>query len=206
MPPLLASLVRARLLGEKTGGGFYRRVKTAAGSTILALDPATLEYRESAKPRLPSLEAAAGIEDAGARIRTLFLGKDRVGDFLRRTLGATLVYAARIAPEIADSIDDVDRAMQLGLRLGARAVRDVGRHRREEVIAACGLDAAVLGELPGLNGPACSESAPARSRHAARLADGTSPRRSPAASSRATRARVSSISATACCASSSTPR
>jgi len=37
-----------------------------------------------------------------------------VGDFLRATLGETLVYAAKVAPEIAHSIDDVDRAMQWG--------------------------------------------------------------------------------------------
>ena len=165
VPPLLASLVQRNLLGEKTGGGFYRRVKTAAGSTILAIDPATLEYRESAKTRLPSLDAAAGIADSGARIRALFLGKDRVGDFLRRTLGATLIYAARIAPEIADSTEDVDRAMTLGFgwELGPFETWDaIGR---EDVVAACGLDAAVLGELPGLKArPTASHTArpPAR--------------------------------------------
>ena len=50
----------------------------------------------------------------GARIKTLFNGKDKVGTFLRSTLGATLIYAARVAPAIAHSIDDVDRAMRWG--------------------------------------------------------------------------------------------
>ena len=44
----------------------------------------------------------------------LFAGKDTVGEFLRETLAPTLVYTARVAPQIAHSIDDVDRAMQWG--------------------------------------------------------------------------------------------
>src|SRR5690606_32812151 len=36
------------------------------------------------------------------------------GEFLRRTLAPSLVYTARVAPEIAWSIDDVDRVMQWG--------------------------------------------------------------------------------------------
>jgi 3-hydroxyacyl-CoA dehydrogenase len=63
---------------------------------------------------LPPLDAVRTTEDAGARIRTLFLGKDTVGTFLRQTLGPTLLYAARVAPSIAYSIDDVDRAMRWG--------------------------------------------------------------------------------------------
>ena len=33
---------------------------------------------------------------------------------MRATLGPTLLYAARVTPEIAHNIDDVDRAMQWG--------------------------------------------------------------------------------------------
>ena len=41
-------------------------------------------------------------------------GEDKVGRFLRATLGPTLLYAARVTPEIAHNIDDVDRAMRWG--------------------------------------------------------------------------------------------
>ena len=44
----------------------------------------------------------------------LFNGKDKAGEFLRATLAPTLVYTARVTPEIAHSIDDVDRAMRWG--------------------------------------------------------------------------------------------
>ena len=52
-------------------------------------------------PRLPSLESARTITDIGERIKTLFNGNDRVGQFLRETLAPTLVYAAQVTPAVA---------------------------------------------------------------------------------------------------------
>jgi 3-hydroxyacyl-CoA dehydrogenase len=114
LPAIATSLIERGWIGEKAGQGFYKRQKTAAGSEILTLDPATLTYRPKQSARLASLEAARSIDDAGARIKTLFLGRDKVGQFLRDTLGSTLLYAARVTPDIAYSIDDVDRVMQWG--------------------------------------------------------------------------------------------
>jgi 3-hydroxyacyl-CoA dehydrogenase len=113
-PRLLERMIEKGLVGEKAGQGFYKRVKKANGeSEILAIDPVTLEYR-STTVKLPSLEAAKPITDVWERVRVLFEGKDRVGEFLRATLAPTLVYTARVAPDIAHSLDDVDRVLQWG--------------------------------------------------------------------------------------------
>src|SRR5207244_3881324 len=64
--------------------------------------------------KLPSLEMAKNIEDTAERIKTLVWAKDRVGDFLWKTFSHTLCYAAERIPEIADSVVEVDRAMQWG--------------------------------------------------------------------------------------------
>jgi 3-hydroxyacyl-CoA dehydrogenase len=109
-PALVASLVERGWIGEKSGRGFYRK----EGADILTLDPAALDYRAKQPARLPALDAAKSIDDVRERLRTLFFGRDKVGSFLRSTLGPTLVYTARVAPEIAHSIDDVDRAMRWG--------------------------------------------------------------------------------------------
>ncbi len=114
LPPLVAELVRRGWTGEKAGQGFYKKVTTEGRSVIFALDPSTLEYRPPRPVHLPELDAARAIEDVAERTRTLFLRRDRVGEFLRATLGPLLVYAARVAPDIAHSIDDVDRAMRWG--------------------------------------------------------------------------------------------
>ena len=113
-PPLLTRMVERGLLGDKTGRGFYQRVKGDDGSTILALDPSTLEYRPQVAPKLPALEAARALPDVGARIRTLMRGKDRAGDILRATLGRTLEYVRQIAGDIAHDPADIDNAMRWG--------------------------------------------------------------------------------------------
>jgi 3-hydroxyacyl-CoA dehydrogenase len=114
-PALLERMLAAGLLGEKNGGGFYKRVKKPNGeSEILVLDPSTLEYRAQAPVRLGSLEQAKSIDEVGARVRSLFLGSDRVGQFLRATLAPTLVYCAEASHEIAHSLGDVDRVLQWG--------------------------------------------------------------------------------------------
>ena len=114
LPRLVSDMVERGWIGSKAGGGFYRKQKAAGSSEILTLDPRTMEYRARRSPRLPALDAVSAIDDHGERIRTLFRGRDRVGEFLRATLAPTLVYAAEVAPAIAHSIDDVDRAMRWG--------------------------------------------------------------------------------------------
>jgi 3-hydroxyacyl-CoA dehydrogenase len=110
LPALVDALVERKWIGEKAQQGFYKKHE----AEILTLDPQRMAYRSKQPASLPALDAARRIEDAGARIRTLFLSPDKVGAFLRRTLGPTLLYTARVAPDIASSIDDVDRAMKWG--------------------------------------------------------------------------------------------
>src|SRR5207249_4375010 len=107
--PLIDALIERGWIGEKAKQGFYKR----EGDQILTLDPASMTYRPRQSPRLASLDAPRS-DDVGQRIKSLFLGKDKVGAFLRATLAPTLIYAADVAPSIAYSIDDVDRAMRWG--------------------------------------------------------------------------------------------
>jgi len=136
LPPFVAAMVERGQIGAKTGRGFYQRVQDdGREARILTLDVKSLEYREAAPARLPDLEAVRARPTAVERLRALFLSRDRTGDLLRRTLGPTLVYAATIAADIADSIDDIDRAMRWGFgwelgpfetwdAIGVRAVLD----------------------------------------------------------------------------------
>src|SRR6185503_6548373 len=78
VPAFVEQMLAKGLVGEKAGQGFYKRVKGAGGeSEILTLDRSTLEYVPRQAPRLPSLESARSITDAGERIKTLFNGKDK---------------------------------------------------------------------------------------------------------------------------------
>src|SRR6266436_4530494 len=115
MPEFVTKMIERGLLGNKTKAGFYKREKGADGKReILTLDPATFDYRPAQKVKLPSLEMAKNIEDTAERIKALTWGKDRVGGFLWKTLARTLCYTAERIPEIADTVVEVDRAMQWG--------------------------------------------------------------------------------------------
>jgi 3-hydroxyacyl-CoA dehydrogenase len=121
VPPLLEEMARRAWIGDKTGSGFYKRVKKPGGeSEILTLDPAKMEYRPQQKARFASIEAGKAIEDTRARLRMLagppLEGKegDKAQKFIWGVISGMCLYAARRVPEIADSIVDVDRAMRWG--------------------------------------------------------------------------------------------
>ena len=121
VPPLIEEMMKRGWLGEKTGSGFYKRVKGAGGeSEILTLDWQKMEYRPQQKARFGSIEAGKAIEDTRERLRLLVApalqGKDgdKANKFLWSGLSEMCLYAARRAPEIAHSVVDVDHAMQWG--------------------------------------------------------------------------------------------
>src|SRR6202163_146242 len=51
VPPLVEEMIKRGWLGEKSGRGFYQRVKKGGDSEILTLDPGTMEYRPRQKAR-----------------------------------------------------------------------------------------------------------------------------------------------------------
>ncbi|MEP6741905.1 MAG: 3-hydroxyacyl-CoA dehydrogenase NAD-binding domain-containing protein [bacterium] len=114
-PEFLTQMIGRGILGNKTKGGFYKRQKVEDDKQeIWTLDHASLEYRPAQKVKLPALDVAKNIEDLPDRIKALVWGKDRVGEFLWKTMSRTLRYAANHIPEIADTIVEVDRAMRWG--------------------------------------------------------------------------------------------
>ncbi|HLW83478.1 MAG TPA: 3-hydroxyacyl-CoA dehydrogenase/enoyl-CoA hydratase family protein [Candidatus Acidoferrales bacterium] len=121
LPPLIEEMMQRGFLGEKTGSGFYKRVKNPAGeSEILTLDWKTTDYRPRQKAKFASIESGKMIEDTRERLRAfvnpILEGKvvDKASRFIWGALSETCLYAARRVPEIADRIVEVDRAMRWG--------------------------------------------------------------------------------------------
>lgn len=113
-PDFIREMVQRGWHGQKTGQGFYQRVRGEKGSEILTLDPNTLEYRPRQKPAFQSVQTASGIADPGERIRALVESDDRAGQFARKHLCNVLCYTADRIPEIADDVVTVDRGMRWG--------------------------------------------------------------------------------------------
>jgi 3-hydroxyacyl-CoA dehydrogenase len=129
VPAFFRQMVERKWLGDKTKGGFYKKVKSHGKDADgkhkederMALNWKTLEYHPRQKAKFAALEMAKNVDDTRARIRML-LGLDggapQKGDkasaFLWTALADLWTYAANRIPEISDSVVEIDQAMRLG--------------------------------------------------------------------------------------------
>ncbi len=114
-PELVRRMIDNGILGEKSGGGFYRRVKAGGGEKrIEILDLEALEYRERRRPDLPELEALKRIEDVPERLRAIVAGKGKAAAFTWRTTSRLLRYCALRVGEIADHPAPIDDGVRWG--------------------------------------------------------------------------------------------
>ncbi len=115
IPPVVEKMVEKKLLGDKTGAGFFKKVKNASGkSDILVLDLNTLDYRPQEKVRFDSLAAVKEVENVGDRIKMMVAAQDRAGALAWKAVRSVLVYAANRIPEITDDVVNLDNAMKWG--------------------------------------------------------------------------------------------
>jgi 3-hydroxyacyl-CoA dehydrogenase len=115
IPQVMQDLLEKKILGDKTGGGFFKKSKDADGKRIiLELDLKSFEYKAQAKMKTASLDAAKAIDDIPKRVKSLVWGNDRVGEFLWKTTARISCYAADRIPEIANSIVEIDNAIKWG--------------------------------------------------------------------------------------------
>lgn len=110
--PFIEGMIKAGYTGRKGKGGFYR-LKPDGSKEKQALDlqiPVFGEdnYKKADKPKLASMEAGK------KGIKGVVTADDVGGQYAWKVLRDTLVYAASLVPEIADSVAEVDEAMRLG--------------------------------------------------------------------------------------------
>jgi 3-hydroxyacyl-CoA dehydrogenase len=123
IPAFFRQMLERKWLGDKTKGGFYKKMKSGDGKEDerLALDWKTLEYHPRQKPKFAALDMAKNVEETGPRLRML-LGldggapqkPDKAITFLWSALSDLWTYSANRIPEISDSVVEIDCAMQLG--------------------------------------------------------------------------------------------
>lgn len=115
IPDFVNSMMEKQWLGSKTKQGFYKKVKDEKGkSQILSLDLDTLEYKASGRPKFATLQSTKTIERVIDRFKVLVKGKDKAGEFYRKTLAAMFAYATNRIPEISDEVFRIDDAMKAG--------------------------------------------------------------------------------------------
>jgi 3-hydroxyacyl-CoA dehydrogenase len=104
--PLIQRMIQEDRIGRKSGGGFYRVVKSGATRGREVLDPTSFDYRpehpgDPASPKAIDLKRLCESEEPGGR-------------FAWRVLSRTVLYASTVGPDIAETVADIDLGMRLG--------------------------------------------------------------------------------------------
>lgn len=143
LPDFISTMMENKWLGSKTGQGFYKKTVSAEGKKeILSIDLNTLEYRSAKKAKFATLELTKSIDKVVDRFKVLVKGKDKAGEFYRRSFAALFAYVSNRIPEITDELYKIDDAMKAGFgwEHGPFQIWDaIGVEKGIEMMAAEGL-------------------------------------------------------------------
>lgn len=114
IPAWLQKMVDNNWLGDKTGQGFFKKIKGGADKEIHTLNLQTMEYAPRVKPKFATLETAKPIDDLKTRIKMVCAGTDKAGEFYRHFHYGLFSYISHRIPEISDEVYRVDDAMMAG--------------------------------------------------------------------------------------------
>lgn len=115
LPGFINKMMENQWLGSKSGQGFYKKTKNAEGKTeILTLDLTTLEYRQNKRAKFATLELTKTIDKVADRFPVLIKGKDKAGEFYRKSFAHLFAYVQNRLPEITDELYKIDDAMKAG--------------------------------------------------------------------------------------------
>jgi 3-hydroxyacyl-CoA dehydrogenase len=114
LPEFINTMLENKWLGSKTNQGFYKKTVVDNKKEILSLDLNTLEYRAKKRAKFSTLELTKNIDNVVDRFKVLVKGKDKAGDFYRKSFAALFAYVSNRIPEISDDLYKIDDAMKSG--------------------------------------------------------------------------------------------
>ncbi len=116
LPGYMAKAMQRGVLGNKSGGGFFKR----DGKTQLALDPASGDYRpvlELKLPKLDYIERVAALHAVGRYregLAAFLAAEGPEAEIARRVIAGYVSYAFHRAGEVTDTITGIDMIMASG--------------------------------------------------------------------------------------------
>ncbi len=115
LPDFITTMMENKWLGSKSAQGFYKKATGTDGkSEILTLDLDTMAYRSAKKASFGTLELTKTIDKVVDRFAVLANGKDKAGEFYRKSFGQLFAYVSHRIPEISDELYKIDDAMKAG--------------------------------------------------------------------------------------------
>ena len=115
LPAFINKMSENKWLGDKTKQGFYKKSKDAKGKRIIeALNLKTLEYAPKQRAKFATIAAAKQEDDLLKRLKILVQGKDKAGEFYRKSFYSSFAYVSHRIPEITGDLYKIDRALCAG--------------------------------------------------------------------------------------------
>ena len=115
LPSFIDKMQKNNWLGSKSGQGFYKKTVDKNGKkSILELNLKTFDYNKSEKPKYKTIAKAKSTNDLHKRMKILFEGDDKAGEFYRKVFTGLFSYSACRIPEISNEIFRLDKAMKAG--------------------------------------------------------------------------------------------
>jgi len=115
LPAFINKMSENKWLGDKAKQGFYKKSKDAKGERIIeALNLKTLEYAPKKRAKFATIAAAKQEDDLLKRLKILVQGKDKAGEFYRKSFYSSFAYVSHRIPEITDDLYKIDRALCAG--------------------------------------------------------------------------------------------
>jgi 3-hydroxyacyl-CoA dehydrogenase len=124
LPDYMAKLMAKGVLGNKSGGGFFKK----DGKKRLVLSPSTGDYRPESEIALPELgyiaQVAALHRDGRYKegMAVFLAAKGEHAKIARRVIAGYVAYAFNRVGEVAESIDAIDRIMGMGFNAAPPSV------------------------------------------------------------------------------------
>jgi 3-hydroxyacyl-CoA dehydrogenase len=111
LPAFVEKMVEKKLLGNKTDGGFYKRIDK---KNIKVIDTKSVDYVDQAPQKSDKLGLIAFEKDPGKRIKATVNIDDKYGKFAWKVFAGGSLYAAEMVGQICDCIVDIDNGMKWG--------------------------------------------------------------------------------------------
>ena len=115
LPDFITKMSENKWLGDKTKQGFYKKSKDENGKRIIeALNLKTLKYAPKQRSKFSTIATAKQEDNLLKRLKILIKGKDKAGEFYRKSFYSCFAYVSHRIPEITDELYKIDRALCAG--------------------------------------------------------------------------------------------
>lgn len=114
VPAFANRLIELGHLGDKSGSGYYKKVRTPEGTQRFYWDYRKEEYIPLEAVKIPAVLAAMKARTPQQRVNAMVWGDDQANQFAWEAVKANLLYTAARAPEIAADFKAIDNGMKWG--------------------------------------------------------------------------------------------